>query len=99
MITHTVMWRLRAEDETQRAQRVAAMVEAFEALRGQVPGLLELRVGGQPLDDADGWDIALFSVFESARALALYNEHPKHLAIKAMVKPWREHRAVVDWVD
>lgn len=97
MLTHVVMWRLHADSAAQRAERVAAMVAAFEALRGQVPGLLDLRVGGAPLDDAAAWDVALFTVFESDGALARYNDDPRHLAIKRMVGPWRKDRAVVDW--
>jgi len=97
MLTHVVMWRLQADDAAQRAERVAAMVSAFEALRGSVPGLLDLRVGANQADDSAAWDVALFTVFESDAALARYNDDPRHLAIKRMVGPWRRDRAVVDW--
>jgi hypothetical protein len=97
MLTHVVMWRLHAQDAAQRAERVSAVVAAFEALRGCTPGLIDLRVGGNSLATADAWDVALITVFESETALAGYNEDPRHLAIKAMVGPWRAARAVVDW--
>jgi hypothetical protein len=97
MLTHVVMWRLHADNAVQRAERIAAIVEAFEALRGHLPGLLDLRVGGNQADDENAWDLALVTVFESPAALARYDADPRHQAIKQMVRPWRSNRAVVDW--
>lgn len=97
MLTHVVMWRLHAQDAAQRTERVAAVVEAFEALRGTLPGLLELQVGANQASGDDVWDVALVTVFDSPQALEDYNNDPRHLEIKKLVKPWRRDRAVVDW--
>ena len=96
-IVHLVMWRLNGATVAERQAQARAMVRAFEALRGQVPGLLRMDVGANVLEADDAWDLALSMVFASRSALDAYNAHPAHQAIKALMRPMRQTRAQVDF--
>ena len=98
-IVHIVTWRLNGATPEARCEQAQQIVQAFEAARHEVPGLLRMEVG-QNLDDAasaDGWDLALYMVFASRDAMRAYEMHPSHLRIKALVKPMRSARGQVDF--
>ena len=39
MIKHIVMWNVRGQDAQEKAQGIARLKQAFEGLRGQIPGI------------------------------------------------------------
>ena len=45
MFKHIVMWDLRADTPEEKARVTRFVKQQFEALRGQVPGLLRIEVG------------------------------------------------------
>lgn len=96
-IAHIVMWHLNGATPLARQQQAQQVVQAFEALRGQVPGLLQLEVGASLPDDEAAHDVAVYSVFESIEALNRYNEHPAHLQIKQLMGPMRAARNHIDF--
>lgn len=71
----------------------------LEAMRDKVAGLRHIEVGINALPGADACDVVLYSEFDDVQALAAYNEHPDHLAIKAFVSTVRLTRQQVDYVD
>lgn len=73
------------------------MVQAFEALRTQIPGLLRMEVGANVIEAPDAWDVALYMVFASRDALDAYQTHPGHLKIKTLVGPMRSDRVQADF--
>jgi hypothetical protein len=96
MIRHTVMWKLGATEASERTLAVAAITNALEALRGAIPGLLELTVSSD-LGETDGnFDVVLVTDHESADALAVYQSHPAHLEAAGVVKAHVSARACVD---
>jgi hypothetical protein len=96
-IVHLVMWKLNGASVPERQAQGQLAVQAFEALRGQVPGLLRMEVGGNVIEADDAWDLALSMVFASRSALEAYNTHPAHQAIKVLMRPMRQSRAQVDF--
>lgn len=96
-MVHMVMWKLNGATTQARQAQAQALVQAFEATRGKVPGLLRMEVGANLIETADAYDLALCMVFESRQALEAYNAHPEHLKIKKMMGPMRLARSQVDF--
>lgn len=79
MVQHIVMWKLK--EDVDKAQAAAQMKQKLEALVGVVPGLLEAHV----VTGFAGFDVVLTTRHESREALAVYQEHPAHVAVKGYV--------------
>ncbi|MFO1106417.1 MAG: Dabb family protein [Amaricoccus sp.] len=97
MIKHIVMWNM-AGDTTEDRREAAEFLRArFEALRGEVPGLLHIEVG---LDESRvdyACDVVLYTEFESQEALDAYATHPAHLRVKGELGQTRVARFQVDY--
>lgn len=95
MIKHVVLWRLRAEPSVRaNAERVKSLLEG---MAGRIPGLLEIEVGINHLEDANCSDVMLYSRFTDRAALALYQTHPVHEAVKPAIRELTLERRVVDY--
>ena len=96
-IVHIVTWRLNGETVDERAEQAQRIVAAFQKTSSSIPGLLRMEIGTNAINAADAWDLALYMVFASREDLQAYQNHPEHLAIKALVGPMRLARAQVDF--
>lgn len=94
---HLVLWQLNGANAEIKSTQAQEVVSAFQGLVGQVPGLLSLTVGANELKSDGAWDLGLSMKFESLQALEAYNQMPEHLAIKALMGPMRQARAMVDF--
>ncbi len=91
MIKHIVMWKLRDKaDAVEIKQRL-------EALKGKIPGLLNIEVGIDFLASEQSADVVLCTELESRAALDAYQVHPEHLAVVPLVKAAAIARTVVDY--
>jgi hypothetical protein len=97
-LLHVVAWRMAGATEAERAAQAAQVVQAFEAGRDRIPGLLRLEVGANAVAAPDAWDVAVCMLFATRADLDAYRDHPDHLAIKARVGPLRSARMQVDFV-
>jgi hypothetical protein len=104
-LMHTVMWRLQG-DAAQRTASGLKCIAAFDKVRqaasADLPGLLDLQIAFNDTsvnDSPDAWHLVLVTRFTSTKALEDYNQHPAHVAIKVLMAPLKQSRAVVDaWV-
>jgi hypothetical protein len=98
-VRHIVMWDVRGDrgSATHRANMVL-LKDAFEGLRGKIPGLLKIEVGLDFSAVDYACDVVLVSEFESAAALQSYQEHPAHQTAKRTVGDLRTTRHQVDYV-
>jgi len=97
MIRHIVLFRLAAEDDTQRRDDAAEIAHRLEALHTQIAGIESIRVD-RDLGLVDGhWDVALVSEHEDNAALEAYQAHPAHQEASAFVASVVSDRAVVDY--
>lgn len=96
-IAHIVTWRLNGKTAAERERQAQQVVQAFEARRHEVPGLLRLEVGANFIDAPDAWDVALYMEFASRADLDAYLVHPSHLEIKQLVGPMRAARGQADF--
>ena len=95
MIKHVVIWKIK--DPAQKAAHASAVKRALEALRGHIPGLLNIEVGVDIGYDPQADDVALYAEFTDRAALSAYQEHALHLNAKAIVSVLVTGRRAVDW--
>lgn len=98
MVKHIVLWRLKESAEgCSAAENALRIKQALEALNGRIPGLLRLEVGIDFSREEGSSDVALYSEFDSRAALEVYQNHPLHEEVKALVMAVRSERRVVDY--
>ena len=96
MVKHIVMWNLKDEAEGgNKKQNGGIIKQRLEALVGVIPGLLKLEVNFN--FNPKGYDLALYSEFESKEALHGYDAHPAHQAVREFVHKVIENRVVADF--
>jgi hypothetical protein len=95
MIKHVVVWKIK--DPSQREAHAAVVKEALESLGDRIPGLLAIEVGVDIGYDSGADDICLYAEFADRAALDLYQNHPLHVAAKAVVGAHVSGRRAVDW--
>ncbi len=99
MLKHIILWQLHSHLSPE--EKLAAKEDirsSLEALAGQIPGLLTIRVHTQPLDSSNA-DVMLDSSFTDAQALAAYAVHPLHVAAAdAHVRPYTANRVCMDYI-
>ena len=95
MVKHIILWKLKDEFNTDEIKK--DMKESLEALKGVVPGLLEIEVQIEKLESSNV-DVMLYSVLESEEALKGYAVHPEHVKVAATkVRPYTATRSCIDF--
>ncbi len=99
MVKHIILWKLRSELSKEQKKEVALAIKAgLEGLKGQVPGLLDIRVQVTGQLASSNADIMLDSTLESPEALQNYAVHPAHVAVaNGIVRPNTELRTCLDF--
>jgi hypothetical protein len=98
MVKHIVCFKLKDHAEgASKTENARLLKTRIEAMRGAIPGLLELEVGLNFEPSEAAYDLVLYSVFDSREALAAYQQHPAHLAVVAILRRVRDARVVVDY--
>jgi len=98
MIRHVVMWKVKGDTAQERAEAQRRIREAFEGLRGLIPGLSHIEVGLDFSRVDYACDVVLLADFESREALEAYATHPEHLRIRAQLAGLRIARHQVDYI-
>lgn len=96
MVKHIIIWTLK--EEFKNNNEIKAGIKAgLEGLKGQIPGLLDIRVITEGLPSSNA-DVMLDSNFENAEALAAYATHPAHVAVAdGKVRPYTAVRSCLDF--
>ena len=99
MIKHVVMWKLKDSangcSRRENAQKVKALLETMPA---KIEQIKSLQVGIGELPEGDGvYDICLITEFESLADLDIYQIHPEHKAVAAIIGEVRTERAIIDF--
>lgn len=98
MVKHFVMWKLREFGSAQEREEAEARIKTgLEALAGVVPGLRYAQVGKN--FNPQGYDLCLYTEFDSREALDAYQVHPEHQKVRAFIHTVITERAVCDWED
>ena len=98
MVKHVIIWNLKEEfSQEEKAKIKAEMKVSLEALKGKIPGLLDIKVITNPLETSSG-DVMLDSTLESKEALKNYAVHPIHVeAANTKVRPYTASRSCMDY--
>ena len=94
---HIVMWRVAGTTNAERSANCSTIRNAFEGLRGRIPGLLELEVGIDTSRIDYACDVVLYTRFRDAQSLEGYAAHPEHLRVKRELGDIRTRRHQVDY--
>ena len=98
MVKHVILWTLKEELTAEEKKTVKAGVkEGLEGLKGQIPGLVDIKVVTEGLASSNA-DMMLDSTFESEETLKGYAVHPAHVAVAAgKVRPYTASRSCLDF--
>lgn len=89
------MFQLQGSDEVRR-EAALRFKAALDALPAQIDVLqsIETALNENPGED---WDIVLTAVVPTMADVAVYAQHPAHVAAAAIIKDVKLHRACVDY--
>lgn len=98
MVRHVIVWTLKDEYSAEEKETIKKGIkEGLEGLKGQVPGLTDIKVNTVGLPSANA-DLMLDSLFEDAGALKGYSTHPAHVAVaNGKVRPYTKIRSCFDY--
>ena len=97
MVKHIVTFKLKGDAATRRAV-AAQFKEALMKLPAVIDVLESIEVG---LNDnpAEDWDVALIARVPRMVDIDTYARHPEHLKAAAIVAPYKEARACIDFEE
>lgn len=95
MVKHIILWKLKDEFNTPEVKN--NIKEKLEELKGQIDGLLEIKVQIEKLESSNV-DLMLYSEFTNEEALKGYATHEKHVFVADnFVRPFTEARSCIDF--
>ncbi|SFI26918.1 Dabb family protein [Planctomicrobium piriforme] len=96
LLRHVVLFKFKPE---ATPEQIAALVEAFEKLPGQISEIRDFEWGTDvsPEGLSKGFTHCFFVTFASEAARDAYLPHPAHQAFVAQLKPILEDVTVVDY--
>lgn len=95
MVKHIVTFKLTGSPE-ERASVVAAFRDALLALPSQIDVLQSMEVGINE-NPAESWDVVLTAVVPTLADVAIYANHPAHVAAAGLLAGHKADRACVDY--
>ncbi len=98
MVKHVILWTLKDEYSGVEIDKIKADIKAgLEGLKGQIPGLVEIKVNTKPLASSN-CDLMLDSLFDNEESLKGYAVHPKHVEVAdGKVRPYTASRVCMDY--
>lgn len=95
MVKHIVTFKLTGTPE-ERARVAAAFRDALLALPSQIDVLQSMEVGINE-NPAESWDVVLTAVVPTLADVAIYANHPAHVAAARLLAGHKADRACVDY--
>lgn len=98
MVKHIILWTLKEMSDVEKAAVKANIKKELEALKGTVPGIVDIKVVTDNRLPSSNADLMLDSTFETAEDLKNYSVHPAHVAVATnAVRPYTISRACLDF--
>ena len=95
MIKHVVTFKFKGSPD-ERKEVAAKFMEALVQLPDDIPQLKSIEVGIN-VNPAEEWDLVLTATADTLEDVAIYSAHPAHQAAVAIIAPYKEARACVDY--
>lgn len=98
MVKHVILWTLKEEYSLEEKKVIKQGIKAgLEGLKGQIPGLIDIKVNVSPLESSN-CDLMLDSSFENEESLKGYAVHPSHVKVaNEKVRPYTSGRICMDY--
>lgn len=93
MVVHIVLFQFKDEAKPRLDEAVAAI----QGMVGQVPVIRNLMAGKDFLHSGRSYDLGLVVVLDDRHALEVYDAHPAHQPVKALLKPLYQSAVAVDF--
>lgn len=98
MIKHIVVWKLKEQAEGRsRMENALLLKRELESMTAKIKEIRSLEVGMNFNDDQDAYDLVLVTEFARKEDLEVYQNHPEHQRVVAILRRLRETRVVVDY--
>ena len=95
MIKHIVSFKFKGTPD-EKKELATKFAEALIQLPCEIPQLKSIEVGLN-MNPAETWDLVLTATADSLEDIAIYSAHPAHQAAVAIIAPFKEERACVDY--
>ena len=95
MVKHIVTFKLKGTTEERHAV-ACRFRDALLALPAKIDVIREMEVGINE-NPAEDWDVVLTVTVDTLADVKTYAVHPDHVAAAAIVGPYKEARACVDY--
>ena len=95
MIKHIVSFKFKGTPD-EKKELATKFAEALIQLPCEIPQLKSIEVGIN-MNPAETWDFVLTATADSLEDIAIYSAHPAHQAAVAIIAPFKEERACVDY--
>lgn len=95
MVKHIVMFKLQGSAE-ERLDVARRFKDALLALPAVIDVLHSMEVGINE-NSAESWDVVLTAVVDNMEDVAVYANHPAHVAAAGLLVGHKESRACVDY--
>jgi len=98
MLHHIVMWKIKATaDGSSHEANIAKAKALLDACAQLVPGIVRFEVATSRAGMECTYDLVLNSSFTDRDALAAYQNHPSHTALKPFMRLVVEQRQCMDY--
>jgi len=97
MIRHLVLWKLKTDDPSAKAEIVGELTRKFSALLPIIDGAQRLDIRADVGTTAGNWDVVLDADYLDEAALAFYQAHPAHHEVAQYVRSVISERVCIDF--
>jgi hypothetical protein len=98
MIRHVISWTLLEQDVAKKAENSAMISAQLMSLPALIPEIITMTVSSNFVKIDGNWDLVLIADYADEAALKTYIAHPVHQKVVAVIKPFFEKRAAVDFL-
>jgi Stress responsive A/B Barrel Domain len=95
MIRHIVLWKMK--ESVTKKKEMHQIKSLLEALKEEVPEIVELEVGIDITHDDASADIVLITLFKNREDLIQYQQHPEHVEVVKVLRVLTTEKRVVDY--
>ena len=98
MVKHVILWKLKEEYSGENGVAIKEGIKnGLEGLKGQIPGLIDIKVNIVPLESSN-CDLMLDSSFIDEASLNGYSVNPAHVEVaNTKVRPYTASRVCMDY--
>ena len=93
-VNHQVWIKFRSDAP---AAQIEDVLTDLRALRGKVPGILDMNVGRNFTDRANGYQYGLMVILKDKAALEAYGPHPEHAKVAVKIRAIAESVMALDY--